>query len=357
MKKILTAIAIIMCLALPLSAMAMSTVADNELSAITGQAGVSINVDVTAEISVGTLAWGDSDGWGTGSGIADMGFVGISGLDFTFHMSGRHDGVFANTTSQAGYLLNKPITIDVGSVQTTATGMAVGTTLVKVGIPTSEIVIGSLDTNVFVSGGSLTGGPSSTTAQVLGSLKIAGMTVLMGQTSNTSDASAYDAGYVTISAAGGGNTGVALGLNVKIDSIVIGTVSWGNTSSLLSGTAFDKSTNLTPGYIGVTGLNIGNVTINGGIGIGVATIDGALLGVSAFHATQVTIGIKNGTYISIPNAIYGTVKLAEDPLLLTNAKELGNFYINGVNVTFKDNAVALGDSATATKSIIQIWAH
>jgi len=63
MKKILTAIALIMCLALPLSAMAMTTIADNDLSTVTGQAGVSIDMNVSlSNISFDQLAWGDLDG-------------------------------------------------------------------------------------------------------------------------------------------------------------------------------------------------------------------------------------------------------------------------------------------------------
>ncbi len=49
--------------ALPMSVLAMTAIDDNELAEITGQAGVSINVDVTANLSIGTIAWGDSDGF------------------------------------------------------------------------------------------------------------------------------------------------------------------------------------------------------------------------------------------------------------------------------------------------------
>ena len=61
MKKILTAIVLFVFVALPMSVMAMTTISDNDLSAVTGQAGVSIGADITMNVSFGTIAWGDSD--------------------------------------------------------------------------------------------------------------------------------------------------------------------------------------------------------------------------------------------------------------------------------------------------------
>lgn len=48
----------------PLYAGAMTRVSDVVLSDVTGQAGVSINADVTYDIHFDTCAWGDSDGLG-----------------------------------------------------------------------------------------------------------------------------------------------------------------------------------------------------------------------------------------------------------------------------------------------------
>mgnify|MGYP000905370113 CR=1 FL=1 len=49
-------------LLLPLSVWAMTPVSDSDLSNVTGQAGVSINADLTMDITIGTMAWGDGDG-------------------------------------------------------------------------------------------------------------------------------------------------------------------------------------------------------------------------------------------------------------------------------------------------------
>ena len=217
MKKILTAIVLFVFVALPMSVMAMQTITDNELSAVTGQAGVSINVDVTANLTIGTVAWGDSDGFGTV--YTNPGFVGIEGLNLTVHASGRHDGAFSTGGATAvGYMFNDPITIDVG-----ATGPA-GQALVRIGLPTFHINVSTLQTDIFVSGVTA-GAPTSTVAQQLGSIYMSGIEIRLGQSATPSDAASFEAGYVTIGAAGAGNTGVNIGFNVAIDSIAIGTLS------------------------------------------------------------------------------------------------------------------------------------
>ena len=354
MKKLLTAIALIACLILPLSAMAMTTVADNELSAVTGQAGVSINIDMTATIALGDIAWGDSDGLGTGSGYTSMGFVGMQGMTMTITVAGRLDGPFQNlAANDVGYLRNKPLTIDVG-----ATSVA-GAALVRIGIPTLHITVSTLDTNIFVSGGSLATGPVSTTAQQLGEVYLSGVDVKLGQTVSTSVdknvlAASYDAGYVTIGAAGAGNTGVNIGFSVKIDSVNIGVLSYGNTTSIL---AANFGAAATAGYVGVKNLMIDDITIAGGAAIGIGTLNGTALGASAFGTpTMVNIIIANGTTISVPKAIYGTINLASDKALSTNVGELGNFYLGGVTLTFSDNNTLTGTNM-ASHSLLQIWAH
>lgn len=344
------AISLIACLILPLSAMAMTTVADNELSSVTGQAGVSINVDLTATVSVGTLAWGDSDGF---TGYTNMGFVGLQGMTLTITAAGRLDGPFANTaTNDMGYLRNKPITIDVGT-------NGGGQTLVKIGIPTLHITVSTLDTNIFVSGGALATGPGSTTAQQLGEIYMSGVDIKLGQTTSTSTdvnvlAASYDAGYVTIGAAGAGNTGVNIGFNVKIDSVSLGTVSYGNTTSIL---ASELGAAATAGFVGIRNLNLDDITISGGVAIGIGTLNGTAMGASAFGTpTMVNILIADGTTLSIPGAIYGTVTLASNKTLTTNTGDLGNFYIGGVSVTFNNNVTTTGTNM-ASHSLIQIWAH
>jgi len=356
MKKILTAIVLFAFVVLPMSVMAMTSITEDELSTVTGQAGVSINVDVTANLTIGTVAWGDSNGF---TGYTNAGFVGIEGLNLTVHASGRHDGPFAAT----GYLRNDPITIDVGAGTVASGAVFDGQTLVRIGLPTLHVNVSTLQTDIFVSGVTASA-PTSTTAQQLGSIYMSGIEITLGQTAEdlatttlTGDALAatYDAGYVTIGAAGAGNTGVNIGFDVAIDSVAIGTLSYGNTTSLISvaggGSIPNGATG--PGYIGITGLNLDDVNIYGGVAIGVGTLSGAPLGVNSFGTqTMVNIVISNGTTVAIPGAITGTVVLAQDQTLTTGAGTLGNFYIGGVTAEIVDNV-----GSFAPHSLIQIWAH
>jgi hypothetical protein len=59
MKSVLAFFTIML---LPLSVWTMTPVSDSDLSNVTGQAGVSINPNLTMDINIGTIAWGDSDG-------------------------------------------------------------------------------------------------------------------------------------------------------------------------------------------------------------------------------------------------------------------------------------------------------
>ena len=341
MKKIYTAIVLLALLVLPMSVMAMTNITDNELSSVTGQAGVSINVDVTANLTVGTVAWGDSDGF---TGYTNAGFVGIEGLNLTVHMSGRHDGAFSTGGATAvGYMANDPITIDVGTSD-------FGFSLVRIGLPTFHITVSTLQTDIFVSGVTA-GAPTSTTAQQLGAIYMSGIEIRLGQSATPADAASFNAGYVTIGAAGLGNTGINIGFNIAIDSITIGTISYGNTTSILAG-SFGAAA--TAGYVGVTGLNLDDVNIYGGVAIGIGTLNTVALNPAANQGTitQVNIVFANGTTIAIPGAITGNVVLAQDQTLTTGAGTLGNFYIGGVTAQIVDNVGSL-----SAHSLIQIWAH
>ncbi|MBP1711330.1 MAG: hypothetical protein H6Q49_1532, partial [Deltaproteobacteria bacterium] len=245
-----------------------------------------------------------------------------------------------------GYLGNKPITIDVGS------DTLVWTTQVRIGLPTAHLTVDNLQADIFVSGVNA-GAPTSTTAQQLGAIYMNGIEVIFGESTTPSAASAYNAGYVTIGTAGSGNRGINIGFDVNIDSIAVGTISYGNTTSILAG-SFGAAA--TAGYIGVTGLNIGHMNIDGGCNIGVGTLNGAALGQAGFGThTQINIVIHNGTTVIIPSAITGTVVLAQDQELNaggSGAGELGNFYINGFYARVMNNV-----GSFSTPSIIQIWAH
>lgn len=69
--------------AVPLSAAAMKPMSETDLSLVSGQSGVSFFVDITMNIHIDTLAWGDSDGLAPGpynpwNVTAAGGYVGVS---------------------------------------------------------------------------------------------------------------------------------------------------------------------------------------------------------------------------------------------------------------------------------------
>ncbi len=104
MKRIFTVLIIMV---LPLSVFAMNPMADEELSHIVGKAGVSFFVDITMNISIGTIAWGDSDGLAPGPynpwGIDTAGgYVGLTGFKITnLSIRPRTDGY--NPISSSSY--------------------------------------------------------------------------------------------------------------------------------------------------------------------------------------------------------------------------------------------------------------
>jgi hypothetical protein len=193
------------------------------------------------------------------------------------------------------------------------------------------------------------GAPTSTTAQQLGSIYLSGLEVVLGQFSDPTDVATCNAGYVTIGAAGAGNVGVNVGFNIAIDSVTIGTLSYGNTTSILAASFGPAAT---AGYVGVRNLVLDDVNIYGGVAIGIGTLNTTALGGNLGTITQVNMVFANGTTISIPGAIAGTVYLAQNPQLTTGAGELGNFYIGGVTARLLDNVGSL-----SAHSLVQIWAH
>lgn len=79
MKKLFTAMAVILWLIFPVPSMAMSALEDSDLSTVTGQSGVSINFDANIHLELDQAAWGDKDGLGT-TEASGAGWVGVSGI-------------------------------------------------------------------------------------------------------------------------------------------------------------------------------------------------------------------------------------------------------------------------------------
>lgn len=79
MKKLTLCLAIL--LILPVSALALTPMTDQNLEDVTGQAGVSISVDdIAMDIGVGNFAWGDADGLASNGTSTDAGYISFNNI-------------------------------------------------------------------------------------------------------------------------------------------------------------------------------------------------------------------------------------------------------------------------------------
>lgn len=240
MKKVLAMVA--MFLMVPLAAHAKSAITDNEMAAVTGQAGVSINLDVNMNLTMDSAAWGDGDGLGTGSNTT-AGWIGMT--DF----NAQNVKVHARSDYLADPSKLQFLTIDVATADASNTQYASGTTFVRLGLGTMEISADSIAFNVGL-------GQDGTKAglnQTLGTVTLAGL-----------DMKIHENSYVDILTNQlAGQTGVTFNSQVQIDSLTASALSWGNSASTYnSGSA---------GYIGLANLAINNLQLNGQVSFNVAT--------------------------------------------------------------------------------------
>jgi len=281
MKRVLTILAILL---LPLSVWAMTPVTDSDLSNVTGQAGVNINADLTMNISIGTMAWGDNDGvygvympWATQS---NGGYIGITGFNIN-NLKVRARTDITDSYNSYNTLLLKPITIDVatsnGSAQTAggAGTIANGTTYVRFGLGALQINMDALQFDVALGSHAATGyiGVSPTLNQNLGVVSIGGMGIYINPWS-----------YVDIyNSHGAGTSGVTFAFNVIIDRFTMDYMSWGDHDGVINGTGSlnNPTANFkwigtvnSAGYVGLNNFKMGNdtspaITITGAVAIDV----------------------------------------------------------------------------------------
>ena len=323
MKKIFAIFALAAMLIVPMSALAITTVSDSDLAAVTGQSGVSIDLNVTVNMTADVIAWGDSDGiniiqgYQTSQGdetYNKAGYVGLQSLnitglnikmrDFSDVGSGQPQAndtewnvlhnLLANYSAQATLAANgqannatsakvamlvqafktntqynSALTIDVGSD-------ASNKTIVSIGVPSFNISLATMTANValFAQGATTTTNnpnkiPVQTiNPQVLGTLNVNNLTAL------------FWGGRVDISALASGTQGVDISLkNVLIERLAANGMSWGDADGVVGGlSTYNGTTYSSAGYIGITGQNlIQNLKMNGDLTIDVASIDVATL--------------------------------------------------------------------------------
>lgn len=129
---------------LPVTAMAgMSAVSDVDLEGVTGQTGITITMNVT--ITASTIAWGDSDGFGT---YTSAGWVVLSDVTMpALNLSG--------------------VTIDVGSDGTDS--------VLQIDVGTGNLIQGTM-----IIGDVVIGTTSSASTESIGEIRVTGLGVKTG---------------------------------------------------------------------------------------------------------------------------------------------------------------------------------
>jgi len=344
MKRVLTFLAVML---LPLSLMAMTPVSDSTLSDVTGQAGVNINADLTMNISIGTMAWGDADGIGGFNSGTDTspwvtvgagGYVGmtnfnITGLRIKARESDGYNGYFTSVHL-------KPITIDVATG--TKAGVA-GTTFVRFGLGSLQITLNAMSLGVEM-------GPTTALGQMLGTVNLGPMEIYINPDS-----------FIDIYAHAG--CGVNFEFDIVVDQFSMTYMSWGDTDGLPGGNPGNVpgvgnwigATN-TAGYVGLQNLVVGGpITIAGTVAIDVVSIAAnngvyagqgiaPILGQGA--CTIVHISFPTNFNINVTGPITANVRLdAVAALNSANAGTLGDIYLSAFNLDI------------VAGSWVDIWAH
>jgi hypothetical protein len=256
MKSLLILIAILL---LPLTIWAMTPLTDTDLSNINGQAGVNINPNLTMDINIGTIAWGDSDGINPSSGynpwsaVTEGGYIGLNDFNISnLQIKLRDNDTYNGYTS----LMMKPITIDVAT--TGPSGLNVytdgkltesipaDTTFVRIGTGALKISMDQMQFDVALGSHAATNYIGNTTVlnQTLGIVSLAPSEVYVNPQS-----------YVDVYSHA--NHGVTYAVNVTLDQINIPYMSWGDRDGLTSGNG-NRTTNTDAGYIGLNNFRIGN---------------------------------------------------------------------------------------------------
>jgi len=308
---------------LPLSVMAMTPISDNDMSKVTGQAGVSINADITLNLTFAEMGWGDSDGLMVGTyQAADGGWIGLDSLDINqLHIWPRTDMAMesdgsANGVDTQDWLDLQFLTIDVVTVPDTyaAAGLCIGpfffngqaglvgnqVSAVRIGVPTFTITMAQMTGNVVLGpigavnsiGGMVDGAYYAAKApntpafnQLMGQFDVSGLNLAFGS-----------GGAVMIAAHGSGSTTGSIsgstlygsGVTIEIDDfniayLLLDNASWGDIDGaedicLATSTATSQAQAIDTeglngqGWVGVKDLAIEDLRVNGKIAIDVGTL-------------------------------------------------------------------------------------
>lgn len=326
--------------------MAMVPVSEEGLSGVTGQAGVNINADLRMNLSMGTMAWGDSDGIGalTAYGWAPSaggGYVGVNGFTLNnLRIKARETDTY-NGYSAPAWL--KPITIDVGTDDTLVVNG--GYTFVRIGFGSLQISMDSMSMSVGLGQKS---GSTVNLSQILGTANLGNMNMYINPES-----------FVDIyNSRPGSRCGITLTMDITLDRLDMSYLSWGDTDGCAN-TGIGSQIWMSPlatsaGYVGLSNLVVGgpismtgtvlidiNTSYNGIYAHGRVGVDPGAAPVSVVH-----IGFPSAFNITVNGPITADVKLDGTATLNSaDAKTLGSIYMTGLGMTIRPG------------SWVDIWAH
>ena len=325
-------------LTLPLSVWAMTPVSDSDLSNVTGQAGVNINADLIMNVRIGTMAWGDSDGlvdagaWPTWPTTADGGYVGVTNFNLTnLRIKARETDTFDTYTT----LQLKPITIDVAQDP----AIYGGRTFVRMGLGSLQISFDALSMTVALDPHT---GFDGILAEEMGSVNVGDIAVYIDPKS-----------YIDIFSHAG--QGVNIVMDIELDEVTLGYVSWGDSDGLPAGNTGTggciwMAAGGGAGYIGIDDFQFGVIKVSGEVIIDVVTAGGIYAhGGPAVTVCHIAFG-DNGPLgyfnVDVAGPIQGVVKL-DSVAALSNAGAgtLGDIYLTGFGLDI------------AAGSWVDIWAH
>jgi hypothetical protein len=313
MKKVLLFLSL---MALPLSLMAMTEVSDEKLSDVTGQSGVSINANLTMDLSIQTVAWGDADGLGTGT---TGGYIGSKNLNLTNLTVSSQENLGADF---------RPITIDVATSSTYGPDV----TFVRFGLGTLRITMPGQTTDISL--GSTPGTDGAGLNQTLGQAYI-NLTALEFDPASYVDL--WAGNIVNGMGTGGSGVGVNATINLRLRTFDLNTVSWGDTDGLGGGG--------TAGYIGLRNLVLSTpeypIAVSGTISINAGSKS---LGGATPTVCHIEFSGANGFVLNVHGPVTGQVVLSTAKEL-TGDQVLGDIYISSFITTIKQN------------SYVDIYAH
>jgi hypothetical protein len=348
MKKLIAILAVLMLV--PFSAFGLEALSEDVLDDVTGQAGVSINLDVNiASVTMDTLAWGDSDGvsYTDASGTVtthDGGWVGMSDFNMTdVEIHPRFDWVYGSDAEKAQLQF---VTIDVATDPNPDPMSALynGATYVHINPGTLEIVVESMTTDIALGKDAAAG-----LTQNLGSVGMTGLLIRLGQDNFIDIYSGQSvlAGLLGFPAA----SGVKITFDINIDMIHMDSLTWGDDDGIMDAGV------TTGGTIGAFGFDITDMTLDGTVTIDVVTIGtGAVAITSGTPAHPTTIPEKLAIY---SNVVYIYTLLNANNVTATGSRLTSESYVHigldNINVHIGTLATNVGFSAASGDTLGSIY--